>query len=133
MHFQKLCQNTKFLFSLPLVSFAQLVPSIHTLSMTSSHPGQRGAVMGPAPSVTVFVPLSSPLPQPHSDETVGSPALEIHQLFHNLLICSNNSWTRSFCSKYQRCSKCNIIYSQTFFRRCVVFPVKITQMLYSGK
>ena len=38
--------------------------------------------MAPAPSVTVLVPLSSPLPQPHSDETVGNPALEIHQLFH---------------------------------------------------
>lgn len=79
----KFCQNTKFLLSLPLASFGRPASPFHPhLSVTSIHRGQRGATMALIPSVTTPVPRFSPLPQLHSDETVGDPALQNHYLFH---------------------------------------------------
>ena len=62
--------------------FCMVRPSHPCCEHDLQSPGQRGATMTLTPFVTRLVPLASPLPEPHSDEAVGDPALEIHQLFH---------------------------------------------------
>lgn len=86
-------------------------PFCDSLSRTSSLPGGRGAVMAPPLFLSWYhhllhLELSSE--ERMSNQPLKSPALS------HLLICSNNSWTRNFPSKHQKCSKCKIIYSHAF-------------------